>query len=67
MKIALHPETQASITAFEEAPDQALCPHCEGNVLLRSRKRMSGNRTYYWRHQDNHNRACDGRSRSVNP
>jgi hypothetical protein len=47
------------------APDKAICPHCGGMVVLRKRKCMSGECVYFWRHQDNQNRACNGRSHTI--
>lgn len=65
MKVALtsHDETQQMVTASETAPVKAVCPYCHGAVILRRRKRMNGGCAYFWRHQDNHNRVCNGRSR----
>jgi hypothetical protein len=65
MKVAHHPETKEPLTAAADVPQQAVCPYCQGIVLLRSRKQMSGACTYYWRHQDNRNRTCNGRSRPL--
>ena len=65
MKIALTPEG-APIEASPDAPDQAICPHCGGVVLLRGRKVMGGNqKSYYWRHTNNSDPDCPGRSNIV--
>lgn len=53
------------IPANEDAPSEATCPYCGGIVILRRRKLMnSRGYSYYWRHLDNKNRSCPGRSRS---
>ena len=65
MKTAQHPDNQQPITASDAAPEQAVCPSCGGVVILRRRKRMNGTCVYYWRHRDNRNRHCKGRSRPV--
>ena len=63
MKVARMPDSKQPITAAKTAPAQAVCPHCGGAVTLRQRKRMnSGDCTYFWRHQDNRDRACSSRS-----
>jgi hypothetical protein len=52
------------IIASNKAPQEAICPYCEGIVTLRKRKLMNnGGYVYYWRHRDNQNRSCHGRSR----
>ena len=54
----------AQVTASNNAPKEAICPYCGGVVTLRSRKLMGNQgRSYYWRHRDNENRNCPGRSR----
>lgn len=35
MKTAQHPDTHHPITAVADAPPQAICPHCGGQVMLR--------------------------------
>jgi len=65
MKIAQHPDNQQAVTACEDAPKFAICPYCGGTVILRQRKRMNGEIVYFWRHQDNLQRNCNGRSRSA--
>ncbi|HRQ42627.1 MAG TPA: hypothetical protein PLD25_32340 [Chloroflexota bacterium] len=82
MKVAQYPNTQQPVTASPSAPDKAICPHCGGVVVpsallrtgLRQRRRMNdGGCAYFWRHQDNRNRAlrlrsaqaCNGRSHGI--
>ena len=65
MKTAHHPDTSQPITAVADAPAQAICPHCGGQVTLRRRQRMNGTVVYFWRHLDNHNRECSGRSHKT--
>jgi hypothetical protein len=65
MKVAQHPKNEQPVTASNHAPDKAICPHCGGMVMLRKRKCMSGEYVYFWRHQDNQNRACNGRSHTI--
>ena len=65
MKIAYHLDNQQPISACAAAPQRAVCPHCGGIVMLRQRQRMDGERIYFWRHLDNRNRVCNGRSRPV--
>lgn len=66
MKVAQHPNTQQPVMASDTAPDKAICPHCGGVVVLRQRKRMNdGGCAYFWRHQDNRNRSCNGRSHPI--
>ncbi|MCB8988981.1 MAG: hypothetical protein H6665_00045 [Ardenticatenaceae bacterium] len=38
MKTARHPKTHDPIPTSADAPKQALCPHCNGVVVLRCRK-----------------------------
>lgn len=65
MKIAQHPDNQQPLPASTTAPTKAVCPFCGGVVKLRRRKCMDGGTVYFWRHRDNRNRACNGRSRPV--
>ncbi|MFN2161052.1 MAG: hypothetical protein ACK2UN_03165 [Candidatus Promineifilaceae bacterium] len=52
------------VIASNEAPIEAICPYCKGIVILRKRKLMNnGGYVYFWRHRDNKNRNCPGRSR----
>jgi hypothetical protein len=54
------------IEASESAPPKAICPYCGGEVTLRSRRMMNSDvKAYYWRHRNNENRNCSGRSRVV--
>jgi hypothetical protein len=54
------------ITASKTAPDKAICPYCDGIVTLRSRRTMNGGeKAYYWRHCNNQNRNCSGRTRVI--
>ena len=65
MKTAHHPDTHQPIAAAADAPPQAICPHCGGQVTLRRRQRMDGTAVYFWRHLDNHNRECSSRSHAA--
>ena len=65
MKTAHHPDTHQPIAAAADAPTQAICPHCGGQVTLRCRHRMNGTAVYFWRHLDNHNRECSSRSHAA--
>lgn len=52
------------VLASEKAPQEAVCPYCKGVVILRRRKLMNNNGyAYFWRHRDNQNLDCPGRSR----
>jgi hypothetical protein len=52
------------IIASGEAPKEAICPYCNGVVILRKRTLMNnGGYAYFWRHRDNKNRNCRARSR----
>ena len=55
----------ALISAAEGAPPEATCPHCSQQVLLRSRRTMGHQVTYYWRHANNRGRNCRGRSNPI--
>ncbi|MDX1417216.1 MAG: hypothetical protein R3293_23620 [Candidatus Promineifilaceae bacterium] len=53
------------VEASEEAPQEAICMYCGGVVILRGRRRMgTSKKSYFWRHLDNKNMNCRGRSRS---
>ena len=62
MKVAVD-ESGSQVRANAAAPARALCPHCGGPVILRTRQRSSrpGDVTYFWRHQDNANLDCPTR------
>ena len=64
MKIAQHPDTRQPLAATLDSPPQALCPHCGGVLDLRRRRNMDGSDTCFWRHRDNLNRTCNGRTRA---
>ncbi len=54
------------VLASASAPHQAICPYCGGQVVLRQRQLMNqGGVVYYWRHRENHNLRCSGRTRPV--
>lgn len=54
------------IAATAQAPKEAICPYCGGELILRSRKGMNnGKSTYYWRHHSNQNRHCSARYKAV--
>jgi len=64
MKIAKTNDGE-QVEASESAPREAICVFCGGLVILRGRKLMgSDKKAYFWRHQDNKNMNCRGRSRS---
>ena len=65
MKTAHHPDTHQPIAATADAPPQAICPHCDGQVTLRCRHRMNGTAVYFWRHLDNQSRACSSRTHAA--
>ena len=63
MKTAVLPDGK-SINASAKAPSAARCQFCGGPVLLRRRKLMNnGGYVFFWRHSDNQNLNCPGRSR----
>ncbi len=63
MKTAQAPDGTI-VTASQEAPPELICSDCGGTVILRRRKLMNnGGYSYFWRHLDNKNRDCPGRSR----
>ena len=65
MKVAKD-KTGQEVVAAKEAPAKAICPYCEGVVVLRGRRVMGSNKkSYYWRHLDNEHRDCPGRVRST--
>ena len=65
MKQALTP-TGDLIIASKNSPKRAICPHCQGVVILRHRSLMNnGGTSYYWRHLSNHNRSCKARSNLI--
>jgi len=65
MKIAKNQDGK-EIDAKEDAPQEAICLFCGGVVILRGRRRMgSDKKSYFWRHLDNKNRNCRGRSRVM--
>ncbi|KAA3661630.1 MAG: hypothetical protein DWQ04_15890 [Chloroflexi bacterium] len=54
------------INASPEAPKQAICPYCQGAVMLRHRSLMNnGEPSYYWRHLNNRNRTCKARTNLI--
>jgi len=64
MKIAQTADGE-KIEAAKDSPRIAICSYCAGEVILRGRKIMgSKEKSYFWRHLDNQNRNCPGRSRS---
>ena len=64
MKVALSADGDP-IEASADAPEQAICPHCGGVLLLRGRKVMGGSKSYYWRHAPGGDPDCPGRSRVL--
>ena len=65
MKVAQHPDSRQPLAASPDAPERAICPHCGGRLNLRRRQRMGGGCAYFWRHLDNEQRRCNGRSRPI--
>jgi hypothetical protein len=53
------------IEAEGATEDRAVCPYCGGEVALRRRRLMGGRWVAYWRHPDNGNLSCPGRSGRV--
>ena len=53
------------VVANLEAPPEAICSHCGGVVDIRRRRLMDGKHRYYWRHRDNKQLNCQGRSRPI--
>ncbi len=66
MKTALD-QTGSLIEAAPGAPEQAICPHCGGVVILRQRSRnhLSGDVSHFWRHRDHDNVDCAASLRPV--
>lgn len=62
MRIALN-DTGSPIEAQAGPPDQAVCPHCGGLVILRQRRRgrQTDDVVTFWRHQDRANAHCPAR------
>ena len=64
MKIAQTKDGE-QVEASETAPREAICSFCGGLVILRGRRLMGNDgMAYFWRHMDNKNMNCRGRSRS---
>ncbi len=53
------------VTAGPDAPQTAICPECNGIVILRKRKRMDGETTYFYRHKQGQGENCPRRYRPV--
>lgn len=54
--------TGCPLEAAPGAPEQAICPHCGGEVLLRRRRNHPpGDVVYFWRHRDHDNAGCPAR------
>ncbi len=54
------------IEAESSSPVEARCPFCSGRMVLRQRRQMDRKKvTYFWRHLDNRNLYCSGRTRPV--
>lgn len=56
-------QTGVLIEAAIGAPEQAVCPHCGGVVILRRRRshRLSSDVSHFWRHRDHDNIDCPAR------
>ena len=50
------------VVAGPESPDIAQCPACGGEVHKRSRRRMDGSVSYYYRHKRGVGQHCSKRS-----
>ena len=67
MKYA-YTESDEKVLATVAAPEDALCPHCGGEVAKRRRKVMlNGEPVFFWRHKRNVNRHCPARKRPFAP
>ena len=53
------------VTANTNAPTTATCPACGGAVVLRKRKRMDGEITYFYRHKRDEGENCPRRYRPT--
>ena len=53
------------IIASPESPDVAQCPACGGEVHKRSRRRMDGSVSYYYRHKRGVGQNCSRRSQLL--
>jgi len=53
------------IEADKAVEDRAVCAYCGDLVALRRRRLMGGGWVAYWRHPNNSNLSCPGRSRRV--
>lgn len=53
------------IDADSADEDRAICPCCGGMVVLRRRRVMGNQHVAYWRHRDNCDLSCPGRSGRV--
>ncbi|MCB8940822.1 MAG: hypothetical protein H6654_01315 [Ardenticatenaceae bacterium] len=63
MKVAQLPDGTA-VEASENAPQQAICPHCGTVLLLRQRRTMNKSViAFYWRHASNQSLNCKARKR----
>lgn len=62
MKTALA-QDGSPIEAGTGVPEQAICPHCGGVVILRQRSRSHppGHVSQFWRHRDHDNVGCPAR------
>jgi uncharacterized protein with PIN domain len=53
------------VAADPEAPQKAVCPDCGGEVHKRSRKKMRGGVTYFYRHKRGVGKECPKRYRPT--
>ncbi len=53
------------VLAGPDAPDEATCPECGGQVRKRKRRRMDGQVTYFWRHKAGVGDKCPRRYRPT--
>ena len=62
MKYAVD-ESGSQVRAEAGAPERVMCPHCGAPVALRRRQsgNLTGDVTYFWRHEDNASLDCPTR------
>ena len=53
------------VVAGPDAPDTGVCPDCDGELRKRSRKRMGGGITHFYRHVRGQGKDCPRRYRPT--
>ena len=53
------------VLAGVDSPEEAVCPSCGGAVKKRKRRKMSGQVTYFYRHETGVGDECPRRYRPV--